>query len=536
MPIVNTKSGLVSGKSENGLYEFKGVPYAEPPTGKNRWLPPLPVKPWVGLKECHEYGNICPQNVMPYEAAESAASEAPASNQSEDCLTLNIWSPDLEGEKKPVMVWIHGGAYILGSGSEESANPRHISKNKDIVSVTINYRLACFGFLRLMDITDGKIPSTGNEALLDQIEALKWTKDNIASFGGDPDNITVMGHSAGGHSIGTLVAMPAAMGLFQKGIVDAGGSQTVQPKEESNRLALRLLNELEIKPNEIEKIQAMTAEQLKLFEQKMSDPNHPYTQDLDFALQAHAKPCIDGVHIPEEPIAAIRKGCAKDIDVVLGCSDNESFGFDVIYPGLREPDFDLEQAVHVSHKDWIRKSSFLDVTEESAKQEARHLMEAYKQAFDDKGLESTPAECLMRSEGDKWFWYPTVVLAEALSRHNEKVYNYVFAFPSPTPAGNSSYHGSSTPFIFGWHNTPAGKMAAGDSPDVDRVANFIFASLTNFIKFGDPAMNTEQGAWPQYGQERNTLVIDANNEVVKDYNSLIRLAWNKVEPGIPGNL
>ena len=152
----------------------------------------------------------------------------------------------------------------------------------------------------------------------------------------------MIGQSAGGHSIGTLLAMPDAKGLFHKAIVCDGGSETIQPKEEANRLALKLLNDCNIDPSDVDAINSLSAEDLKAFDAKMQDPNHPYTQDLDFATQAHAKPCIDGIHIPDQPLNLIRAGSAKDVSVILGTSDSEAFGYDEIYPGLRE--WNVEEA------------------------------------------------------------------------------------------------------------------------------------------------------------------------------------------------
>lgn len=528
---IQTNSGTVLGKAHKGIFSYKGIPYAEPPIGPNRWIPPQPVIPWQGVKDCSEYGPICPQNELAYDHESADISRANQA-QSEDCLTLNIWTPENHNRKKPVMVWIHGGAFWMGSGDEEVLNPNNICRDEEFVVVSINYRLACFGFLRLVDITNGKIPSSGCEALLDQIEALKWIKENISFFGGDDKNISVIGQSAGGHSISTLIAMPAATGLFHKAIILDGGSECYQPKEESNRLALKLLNEYGIKPNEIDKIRSLTTEQLKAFDAQLQDPNSNFSRvNNDFATQAHAKPCVDGKHIPIEPLEAIRQGSAKGIDVIVGTSDDEAFGFDEIFEGLR--DFDLELAVEEEFKDWTRKSNYLDIEEESTKQQIKSLLLAYQDHLKEKGLDDSMAEAFIKLNGHKYFWISTVRLAEALSQHSENVYNFLWTFPGPY---GSPFHSSSLPFFLGWNNTSAGKLMSGEAPEVEKISEFAFKALDGFMKSGNPLLHFPDQQWPSYGNARCTLVINKELEVVNDFNSKLRKAWEKVELRIPGNL
>ena len=529
---IATNSGIVLGKLDKDIYSFKGIPYAEPPVGKNRWLPTKPITPWSEIKDCTEYGPISPQNEAVYDNEATSEITQSLSNQSEDCLSLNIWTPEIEDAKRPVMVWIHGGAWWMGSGNEDLLNPDNICRNKEFVVVSINYRLACFGFLRLTDITEGKIDSTGCEALLDQIEALKWIKKNIQFFGGDENNISVIGQSAGGHSISTLISMPSAQGLFQKAIICDGGAETFQPKEESNRLALKLLEEYNIDPKDIDKIHALTTEQLKAFDAKLQDPNSDFSRENpDFATQAHAKPCIDGHYIPLEPLESIKQGSAEGIDVIIGTSDDEAFGYDELFQGLRE--FDLEQAVDEEYKDWLRKSKYLNFTKDKAKDDIRSLLLAYSDHLKQNNLEASIPDCFMKMNGHKYFWVSTVRLAEALSVKNKNVFNYIWTFPGPH---GSPFHGSGLPFYFGWHKTAEGVAMTGESPEIDKVADLVFNMWSNFMKSGDPCSSVPSIEWKTYGRDRNTLVIDKEFRIEEDFNSSLRKAWDKVESRIPGNL
>ena len=229
--LIETKSGKIKGSYQDGLYIFKGIPYAAPPVGEFRWLPPQPVKPWKGVRQAQTFGPIAPQNGALSLAPEYQVEEP----QSEDCLYLNVWSPGADGSRRPVLVWIHGGAFNRGSGSSPMYPGTTLARRGNVVVVTLNYRLGALGFLHLKKLTGGRIPATGNEGLLDQIAALQWVRDNIAHFGGDPDNVTVFGESAGGMSIGCLLAMPQARGLFHKAILQSGSS-TVKSLDEAIRL------------------------------------------------------------------------------------------------------------------------------------------------------------------------------------------------------------------------------------------------------------------------------------------------------------
>ena len=255
--IVATKSGKIEGSFENGLYVFKGIPYAAPPVGDLRWMPPQPAKPWSGVRPAKKFGPIAPQNMM----AGGPIMQVPQP-QDEDCLFLNIWTPGLDNASRPVMVWIHGGAFTIGSGSDPMYDSDRLPKRGNIVLVTINYRLGMLGFLRLKEVTGGKIPATGNEGLLDQVAALKWVKENIAAFGGDPDNVTVFGESAGGMSIGCLMAMPSARGLFHKGILESGVGSTAGPLEDANNTGELFLKTAGIKADDVKALRALTPAQL----------------------------------------------------------------------------------------------------------------------------------------------------------------------------------------------------------------------------------------------------------------------------------
>ena len=229
--VVRTRDGKVKGSYQEGLYIFKGIPYVAPPVGERRWLPPQPVEPWQGVRQAQTFGATSPQNWSPLN--DIIPDFGVVEPRSEDCLYLNVWSPGLDDARRPVLVWIHGGAFNLGSGSQSPYDASKLARRGDAVVVTFNYRLGVFGFLRLDEVTGGKVPATGNEGLLDQIASLEWVHDNIAAFGGDPDNVTLFGESAGAMSIGCLLAMPKARGLFHKAILQSGAGSTAAQLDEA---------------------------------------------------------------------------------------------------------------------------------------------------------------------------------------------------------------------------------------------------------------------------------------------------------------
>ncbi|MFO0467966.1 MAG: carboxylesterase/lipase family protein, partial [Bacteroidota bacterium] len=220
-PVVKTNSGLVRGIIENDVAIFKGIPYAAPPVGEFRWRPPQPVKSWSGVRDANQFGPNCAQ------AGWGAAPGTIAEGSSEDGLYLNIWLPagTKPGAKLPVMVWIHGGAFVFGSGSQPEFSGVNFAR-QGVILITINYRLGRLGFFAFPALSK-EYPEEpkGNYAYMDQIAALQWVKRNITAFGGNPKSITIFGESAGGVSVHSLLTIPAAKGLFQKAIIESGGGR-----------------------------------------------------------------------------------------------------------------------------------------------------------------------------------------------------------------------------------------------------------------------------------------------------------------------
>src|SRR5499427_10768326 len=301
--VVRTKAGDLRGARENGVAVFRGVPYAAPPVGDLRFAPPRPGQPWQGVRDARQDGPIAPQGRSRL-AHVMGDFERP---QSEDCLTLTIWTPAPDAAKRPVLVWLHGGAFSSGAGSLPWYSGERFAANGDMVVVSINYRLGALGFLYLPGVSDG------NLGLLDQVAALRFVRDNIAAFGGDPDNVTVVGQSAGASSIAMLMTMPAARGLFRRAILQSTPFGRMSRKlEDAHRIGGRLLEVLGLKAEEAEKLKSLPFAQLLTAQSEVARLEKKFADAL-----APFWPVIDGRIYPGEVAPALKGGAGAEIDTMI---------------------------------------------------------------------------------------------------------------------------------------------------------------------------------------------------------------------------
>src|SRR5947209_6860150 len=313
--IVKTRSGEVRGRVNNGIHAFKGIPYAAPPFGPHRFQPPRPVEPWSGVRDAFEYGPTAPK--PPYFPPFDTLLPEPAI-PGEECLNLNIWSPDLGAASLPVMIWIHGGAFANGSGAITAYDGSNFARD-GIVCVTINYRLGIDGFLFL---DNGK----ANLGLLDQVAALEWVRENISTFGGDPDNVTIFGESAGGMSVGSLLSMPRAAGLFRRAIAESGAGHHVISSETALKLSQYFAKKLGVEPTQaaiaMVPVNRLLQAQVELSADVFNKPNPALWGEVA-ANQMPFEPVIDGDILPARPIERIIAGVGANVDVMVGTNAEE---------------------------------------------------------------------------------------------------------------------------------------------------------------------------------------------------------------------
>jgi len=502
--IVTTKSGKIEGSFEDGLYVFKGIPYAAPPVGDLRWMSPQPVKKWSGVRPAKKFGPIAPQNMM---VGGPIAGFEEAEPQDEDCLFLNIWTPGLDSAKRPVMFWIHGGAFTIGSGSSAMYSGDKLPKRGNVVLVTINYRLGMLGFLRLKDATGGKIPATGNEGLLDQVAALKWVKENIAAFGGDPKNVTVFGESAGGMSIGCLMAMPSARGLFHKGILESGVGSTAGPLEPANTTGEVFLKTAGVKKDDVKSLRALTPAQLLELELKM----RVVMAKLGEAATITATiPVIDGDIIPDVPNKLARQGSAKDIATIIGTNLDEWQLFALMQPGFGQID---------------ENTMFKRLEVFMSEEDAKGLAAVYKKARENRGEIATTSAIFSAIQTDYMFRIPALELVEAQRDNKHLAYNYLFTWKSPVMDGVlGACHALEIGFVFGKYDP----MFCGSGPDADKLSQCMQDAWLAFARTGDPSCKSI-GKWPVYGSKRMTMILDKHCRMEAALYEEERKAWEKVK-------
>lgn len=493
--VVDTQSGKLEGGWEDGISVFRGIPYAASPAGQWRWRPPQPVQGWTGVRQARNFGATAPQsrgglNIM-YEAQVEES-------QSEDCLFLNIWSPGPDNSRRPVMVWIHGGAFNRGSGSNPNYSGFNLAKRGDVVIVSINYRLGWAGFLHLDKITGGRVPATGNEGLLDQIAALRWVRDNIAFFGGDPGNVTIFGESAGAMSIGCLLAMPLAKGLFRKAILQSG-SNTTKSLDEAVELSERFLNILGIKGDDTEKLISMPIEQLLSAQNKLS---------VTLGIKGSVlEPVVEGKTLPEIPIQAVRQGSAAGVTVLVGTNLEEAKFMSAMDSSMTQIDDDG------LIKRWQK---FLppDMVPD--------LIKNCREALARPDAAMSPAELAVVLQTDRQFRIPAIRLIEAQKKHNPLTYSYIFDWKSPAPRLGAC-HALEVGFVFGILNS----RFNGSGPEAENLSRKMQDAWLAFARTGNPSCDSLSN-WPPCGPQLRTMILGENCRVEEAPHQGEYRAWEPV--------
>jgi para-nitrobenzyl esterase len=492
---VETTLGKVAGFSKDGVLRFNGIPYAKPPTGALRWRAPKPAEPWAGIRDCSRFGPIAPQ----IQGAAEGLLGGTAGQKSEDCLYLNIWTPACDNAKRPVMVWIHGGAFVTGAGSVGTYNGKYLATRGDAVIVTINYRLGAFGFLDLSDATDGKLPGNGTQGIADQIAALKWVKANIAQFGGDPANVTIFGESAGGMSVGALLASPHARGFFHKAIPQSGATDIGHEREKAARIAHFLLKKLGVSAaNVASLLDAPWEAILDAQRDVLAEPRE--TGSLPFG------PTIDGDVLPKRAIHCIREGSAKNVPVMTGTTRDEWKLFTATAAKMRLMDEDK-----LSHY----TSGIV------GKKNADALLAAY--------TDGSPFDRWNAVMTDHSFTIPAIRLAEAQAPH-APTFLYRFDWRSTFLGGVlGSCHALELGFVFGTYREKLAAAFFGTGAKAEALSLAMIDAWTSFARSGKPSIPSV-AEWPHYeGASRNVMTFGAEPpQLASAPNENRRRAWEAI--------
>ncbi len=490
--LVHTSYGLVQGVQEGSILSWKGIPYAQPPLLKRRFRPPQPPDPWSGVLQATHFGPMAMQPPsMPAELLRRLT-------MSEDCLTLNIWSPGADSRGRPVLIWIHGGGWLIGSGRLHDGTA--LATLGDVVVVTLNYRLGPFGFLHLAELGSGEYAASGNCGLLDQVAALQWVQDNITAFGGDPHRVTVFGESAGAMSIGTLLALPAAQGLFQQAILQSGTIGPVKNSTEATTLARTFLQILEVSPENLSSLEEIPAE--RLVEASSALPDWQGTTGAGDMI--HFAPVIDGIILPHPPLQAITGGVAKHIPLIVGTTKDECLFYPFADPTWREADDEtlirrVQQQVGAR---WPNVAPFY---------------------LEDRADEQPLLTRLLSLLTFDQFIFPAIQFAEAQVKRRAPVWMYRFDWHSPLFGGAA--HTLDRIFVWNLAENPTIQHMTGDAPERVQLAQHMQQAWIAFAHHGDPTI-PELPTWPRYDLEyRATMLFNRESTVQNDPNARARQIW-----------
>jgi len=495
--VVETRSGRVQGTKAEGIEVFRGIPYARAPVGPLRFRPPLAPEAWGGIKDATRPGPAAPQNA----SMVGALLGLPATELSEDCLSLNVWTPAAgEGGRRPVLVWIHGGGFVFGSGSQAPYDGARLSSLGDVVVVTLNYRLGALGFLALPAFAEEEGGVCGNFGLLDQIAALEWVRDHAALFGGDPNQVTVFGESAGGMSVGTLLGTPAARGLFQRAIAQSGAAHNVSTPEQGERVAYAFMKELGLSISDVEALRAVPVSAITDAQQRILGDLLGSVGSLPF------QPVVDGRVLPRQPLEAVAEGEAAGVPLLIGTNRDEWKLFALADAKLRS----LDEARLLR-----RLERAVPGRDAKGRPHAERAVEIYRRA-QGLGPEATPIALWNAIQGDRVFGVPAARLAEAQSPNAPGVYSYLFTWESPVLGGAlGACHGLDVPFVFGTATLPGLRAFVGEGPEVAQLCARMQGAWISFAWGGTPAHETLPD-WPRYDPAlRPTLLLGSECSLVK---------------------
>ena len=499
--VVGTSYGKLRGSSEDGLIVFRGVPYAAPPTGDRRFRRPQPHERWDGERPATDFSHAAPQLVPAGGPTAQGGGEA----QSEACLYLNIWTPGLDGARRPVVVWLHGGSFVTGSGAAPMIRGASLARRGDVVYVSLNYRLGILGFLFNEALADGELSAPGNFGILDQLFALEWIKEEIAQFGGDPDNVTLVGQSAGGMSVGTLLASPISRGLFHRASAQSGHAHTAYTAAEASTVTQRVIQHLALNDLRAEELRAVPLERL-LEAQRATIEELTATAP---GLPVVFRPVVDGAVLERLPIEAIRSGAARDVPVIVGITANE---LSVLT---------LHEEADAS--DDRLAAQLVGRLATSNRQTATRIIGSYRARRTERGLPVDGPHLLEAVLSDLGFRLPADRLAAAQAVHQANTYAFVAAWPSPDDGGPfGSPHGMDVPFVLG--TLDAARELIGDDPEADRLANDMQDAWAAFARTGDPS--TSRISWPAYSASAPVAIwFDRERRVEPLVSASVRELW-----------
>lgn len=467
--VVETTAGRIRGSSRNGVHSFRGVPYGAPTWGQGRFVPAAKPARWAGVRSSLSFGPICPQGNMGNPAQGDNTSRTDedqfllyriTERQAEDCLRLNVWTPEINGgRKRPVMVWLHGGGFTGHSGSGLLAYDGHnLAQRGDVVVVTSNHRLNMLGYLNLAEAGGEKYATSGNTGMLDIVAMLEWVRDNIANFGGDPGNVTVFGQSGGGAKVSTLMAMPAAKGLFHRAVVQSGALLRVASFEESAKLGHALLAELKLSRQEVDKIQTMPLDQLYAASRAAAaklggDSRGPFGY----------RPVVDGKVIAAHPFDPAAPAVSAHVPLLIGTNLNE------FIHGVDQPDADL-----LTNDELLKQLGSKHGSKAQAIADSLRREYPWAKPFDILSIAGNRVREMSETQARR-----KAALGAA------PAFVYLFGWQTPVLDGRPrAFHSCEISFVF--NNADLCVNYSGGTPEALALSRKVSQAWVNFARSGDP--------------------------------------------------
>ncbi len=515
------RSGRVDGADAQPICMFRGIPYARPPCGSLRWAPPQREAPWSGVREALHFGPSAPQRpsvilrMLGMEGVE----------QDEDCLTLNVWTPAPLGvdgtgrddARRPLLVWLHGGAFAAGSGSMPVYDGARLARRGDVVVVTIQYRLGALGYLVLPELIErGEVGA--NFGLLDQIAALEWVGEHAERLGGDPHNITVFGESAGAMSIGALLGAPAARGCFHRAILQSGAAHNVTPLAGALRTAELFREALGEDARDLEALRKLPPASILDAQQHAADQSWRHVEGLSFqpVCERVGEDPTPGAVLPRPPLEVVAAGDAAAVSLLVGTNLDEwrLFGLaDQKLAGLDDEGL-VRRVLRAPPRGVEDPEAF-----------ARRALATYRRARSARPdpLPTSARDLWLAMQSDRVFRLPALRLLEAQLPHQPQCYAYLFTWAAAALDGQlGSCHSVEIPFVFGTLDEPRSAQLIGATPAARRLSERVMDAWLAFARSGDPG-------WPAYdAANRTTQVLGDPCAPVSDPFGTERRVWDRL--------
>lgn len=514
--VVKTTSGKIRGGLADGVYIFRGIPYGADTGGANRFQPPKPRPAWTGVLDTLQYGNVSPQASSPFAATDpnrrmsmNLFTPLHSQPQSEDCLYLNVWSQGVgQRAERPVMVWLHGGGFATGSGASSLYEGTNLARRGDVVVVTLNHRLASMGFLNLAELGGERFSRSGMVGMMDIVLALQWVRDNIAQFGGDPNNVMIFGESGGGRKVTAMLGIPAAKGLFHRAVIESGPGIRFPTAETASQRAGFLMDELGLKHDEVDKLLQLPFGKITAAQSAAERRQAPLIPKDASPFESFGWAPVPGPDLPHWPFDPVAPQESIDVPVIIGTNRYE-------LALMMAPNKAL---------DHVDDAILLEQVKGFAGDRAESLIKHYKQAYPNADLR----DIMLLSASDNQYRRHSITIAERKSAlKRAPIYMYRFDWQTPVWDGLlKASHALEISFVF--DNVQMNHGFTGGGPDAVALAAAMSKTWMQFARTGNPN-NANIPTWKPYDtKDRATLLFNDTIQLVNDPDASARKYWQSL--------